>query len=227
MLSRLLSAGIYTVPEASRLTRVSGSRIRRWMKGYDFKTKKERHHSKPVWAGQLEPLDGKMAVGFRDLMEIRFVNAFLEVGVSWKTMRLAHQAAKSKLDTDHPFCTHAFATDGREILMEQATATGDACLVDITNDQREFDKIVTPFLKELDFDHGYARWWPLGKGRSVVLDPVRNLGQPTVINAGVPTRVLAHSVKANNGSVASVAQWFEVAEDEVRDAIEFEAQLAA
>ena len=182
--SDLLSAGIYTVPEASRLTRVTSSRIRRWMKGYDFKTKKERHHSNPVWSSQLAAIDDKMAVGFKDLMEIRFVNAFLNEGVSWKTMRDAHISAKAKLGTDHPFCTHKFATDGREILLHQAQASGDTHLIDITNDQREFARIVAPFLKELDFDHGVTRWWPLGKKRSVVVDPVRNMGQPTVTRFG-------------------------------------------
>lgn len=165
-------------------------------------------------------------MGFRDLMEIRFVNAFINAGVSWKTMRLAHEAAKSKLHSNHPFCTHRFATDGREILLEQATASADACLVDISNDQSEFKRIVLPFLKELDFEQGHTRWWPLGKNRSVVLDPVRNLGQPTVKKAGIPTRVLARSVKAN-GSIESVAAWFEVPLQEVRDALEFEAQLVA
>jgi uncharacterized protein (DUF433 family) len=224
----LLSAGIYTIPEAARLTRVTAPRIRRWMKGYDFKTaKRERHHSNPVWSGQLAAIDDQIAVGFKDLMEIRFVDAFIQAGVSWKTMREAHQAAKTKLGSNHPFCTHKFATDGREILLEQAQATGDKHFIDITNDQHEFERIVTPFLLELEFDHGVTRWWPLGKQRLVVVDPVRNLGQPTVTRSGVPTRVLVNSVKANAGSVESVARWFEVAPEEVRDAMEFEARLLA
>ena len=225
----LLSAGIYTIPEASRLTRVSTSRIRRWMKGYDFKTaRKERHHSEPVWTGQLPKIDDQIAVGFRDLMEIRFVDAFIRAGVSWQTMREAHRAAKAKLGTDHPFCTHKFETDGREILLEQAQASGDSCLIDITNDQREFKRIVTPFLKELDFvDQSVSRWWPLGKQHLVVVDPARNLGQPIVTRSGVPTRVLVNSFKANADSIESVARWFEVAPEEVRDAVEFEARLLA
>lgn len=222
----LLGAGIYRIPQAARLTGVSAARIRRWMRGYDFRGKKERRHSDPVWAGELGALDGKLAVGFRDLLEIRFVDAFLKEGVSWKTMRTAHAAAKEKLGSDHPFCTHRFATDGREILLEQARALGDTCLVDITNDQQEFENIVQPFLRELDFEDGFARWWPLGKDRSVVVDPVRNLGQPTVAGAGVPTRVLARSVKSN-GSIEAVAHWFEVDAREVQDAVEFEAKLAA
>lgn len=222
--ARLLNAGIYTVPEAARLTRVSPARIRRWLRGYDFKTAKDRHHSNPVWTGQFKPIEDKLAVGFKDLMEIRFVNAFIQQGVSWKTMRHAHSAAKEKLGSDHPFCTHKFATDGRVILLQQAQDSGDTCLVNIATSQCEFEKIVTPFLRELEFDRGVTRWWPLGRERSVVVDPVRNLGQPTVAQSGVPTRILAGSVESN-GSVEVVAQWFEVALEEVRDAVEFEQTL--
>ncbi|MBL9199724.1 MAG: hypothetical protein JNL39_04415 [Opitutaceae bacterium] len=224
--SPLIGAGIYTVPEASRLTRVSAARIRRWLKGYDFKSRRQRHHSNPVWTGQFGALENKLAVGFKDLMEIRFVRAFLERGVSWRTMREAHVAAKAKLGTDHPFCVHRFATDGRAILLQQARASGDTCLINITNDQSEFERIVTPFLKELEFDHGITRWWPLGRERAVVVDPVRNLGQPTANLSGVPTRVLARSVVAN-GSIESVARWYEVTPEEVRDAVAFEQALAA
>lgn len=224
--TQLLGAGIYTVPEASRLAGVSAARIRRWLKDYDFKSRKEQHHSNPVWTGQFEKLDEKLAVGFKDLMEIRYVRAFLEKGVNWKTMRAAHVAAKAKLSTDHPFCDHRFATEGRAILLQEAETSGDTCLTNITTDQREFTQIITPFLKELEFDDGVTRWWPLGRKRLVVVDPVRNLGQPTVNRSGVPTRVLARSVQTN-GSIESVARWFEVAPEEVRDAVEFEQTLAA
>ncbi|MBE2213329.1 MAG: hypothetical protein IAE82_05615 [Opitutaceae bacterium] len=59
-------------------------------------------------------------------------------------MREAHSAAKAKLGTDHPFCTHRSATDGREILLHTAQAEGDGTLVDITADQREFARMVEP-----------------------------------------------------------------------------------
>jgi uncharacterized protein (DUF433 family) len=224
--SELLAAGIYTIPEASRLTGVSTWRIRRWLKGYDFQTKRQRRHSNPIWSGQHTPLDDKMAVGFKDLMEVRFVAAFLQAGVSWKTMRQSHAAAQTKLGTDHPFCTHRFETDGRAILLQEARSSGDACLINITTDQAEFEKIVTPFLKELEFDDGVNRWWPLGKERLVVVDPVRSMGQPIVTRSGVPTRVLVNSVKTNR-SIESVARWYEVTAAEIRDAMEFEHKLAA
>jgi hypothetical protein len=46
------------------------------------------------------------------------------------------------------------------------------------------------------------------------------------MKSGVPTRVLARSVKTN-GSVQIVSHWFEVSEGEIRDAVEFETRLAA
>ena len=227
-ISNLLSAGIYTIPEAARLTKVPSARIRRWMKGYNFRAaKNKRRHSEPVWTGQLPLVGGQIAVGFQDLMEIRFVDAFIREGVSWKTMRHAHEAARRRLGTDHPFCTNRFETDGRHILLNEAETIADKRLIDIVTSQREFDAIVIPFLKELDLEDGVVRWWPMGRERFVVVDPERQLGQPIVTSSGVPTRVLSNSVRANGGSIESVARWFEIAPGEVRDAVEFEAQLLA
>ncbi|HEX4666627.1 MAG TPA: hypothetical protein VH207_08500, partial [Chthoniobacterales bacterium] len=87
---RLLNIGLYTVPEAARLTRVSAGKIRRWLKGYDFKSGDRVHHSNAVWQGELQPVENKLALSFRDLLELRFVDAFIRTGVSWRTMRRAH-----------------------------------------------------------------------------------------------------------------------------------------
>jgi len=222
-----LNTGIYGVPEAARLTKVSPGKIRRWIKGYDFRKGEARRHSDAVWTGAVPPLDGKVALGFLDLMEIRFVDAFLRAGVSWKTMRRAHQLARQEIGSDHPFCTDRFATDGRRILLIPARENADEALLDLLSNQAEFQRIVAPFLTQLEFmeDH-LARWWPMGRKRNVVVDPTRNLGQPTAAKSGVPTGVLARSVKAND-SVETVARWYEVLPEEVRDAVEFEASLAA
>jgi uncharacterized protein (DUF433 family) len=222
-----LNTGIYGVPEAARLTKVSPGKIRRWIKGYDFRKGEAVRHSDAVWTGTLRPLEGKVALGFLDLMEIRFVDAFLRAGVSWNTMRQAHQRARQEIRSDHPFCTNRFATDGRRILLTPATESRDAALLDLVSSQREFQRIVAPFLTQLEFtEDNLARWWPMGRKRYVVVDPARNLGRPTAAKSGVPTDVLARSVKAND-SLETVARWYEVLPEEVRDAVEFEASLAA
>src|SRR5438552_7258970 len=223
---QLLNAGLYTVPEAARLTRISVGKVRRWLKGYDFRSGTSLRHADAGWQGEIKPIANKLALSFRDLLELRFVDAFISAGVSWRTMRRAHSRAQTKLKTTHPFCSNRIFTDGRSILLRQGEEDSDQVLIDLANDQAEFARIVEPFRKELQFSGSDIIWWPLGKERQIVVDPKRNFGQPSAAQSGVPTRVLARSVKTN-ASVEAVSHWFEVSEGEVRDAVEFETRLAA
>lgn len=223
--SNLLNAGLYTVPEAARLTRVSVGKIRRWLKGYDFKSGESLHHSDAVWQGELHPLEKRLALSFRDLLELRFVDAFIRAGVSWRTMRRAHAKAQQELQTTHPFCSNRISTDGRSILLRQGEEDSDQALINLATDQVEFSRIVKAFLMELEFSGDEIIWWPLGKERQIVVDPKRNFGQPTVVRSGVPSQILARSVKANS-SRELVAKWYEVEFEEIADAVEFEELLA-
>jgi len=225
---KLLGSGIYTVSEASRLSGVSVGRIRRWLKGYRYKSRKKRYASPPVWHGDLDPIDSSLALSFLDLIEVKFVDAFVKKGVSWGIVRRARQRAQEVFKDTHPFCSNRFATDGHAIFVELHEATGEASLVDIARDQKVFGQIVKPFFKELEFseDNVLLRWRPLGPDHQVVLDPKRSFGQPIVDNEGVPTHILSQAMKAT-GLIAEVIRWFEVKEDAVHDAVEFEQKLAA
>lgn len=222
MRTDLLQTGIYTVPEASRLAKVSRWRIRRWLKGYEFPVKHGRHRSPEVWKSQLFPL------GFLDLLEVRCVNAFITAGVSWKTLRQVHSKAQGLLGHTHPFCTNRFATDGQRIFMEVRERTDEVTLWDMPDTQRVFESVIRPFLKEIEFDEGEVpcRWWPLGRNHLVALDPRRSFGQPIILRDGVPTTVLARSLRAN-GSAEEVARWFEISPASVSEAVKFEDAFGA
>jgi uncharacterized protein (DUF433 family) len=224
----LLTTGIYTVPDAARLSRVSTWRIRRWLRGYRFRSKAKPHHSPPVWHGQLEPIDHSLALGFLDLIEVRFVDAFVRAGVSWPTLREAHERGKELFKTSHPFCTNRFSTDGREIFVELQKETGEPSLMEIVKSQHVFEQITRPFLKELEFssEDALLRWRPATTKRLVVLDPARNFGRPIVAPHGVPTEILAGAARVCS-SIDEVSRWYEVPRAEIEDAVEFEQQLAA
>jgi uncharacterized protein (DUF433 family) len=229
MATNLLQIGIYTVAEASRLTGVSPRRIRRWVRGYEFRVKHGRHRSPAVWSTQLEPIDHAVALGFLDLLEIRAVDAFVTAGVSWKTLRQVHDEARAWVHHSHPFCTNRFATDGHTIFMELREKNDELVLWDMRDVQRVFDRIIRPFVKNIEFGSGKIplRWWPRGKARQVALDPRRSFGQPIIFREGIPTQVLARSARANK-SADEVARWFEISPKSVREAVEFEqAPLAA
>src|SRR5204863_3014830 len=132
--------------------------------------------SPPLWQGQWEPLGHSLALGFLDLIEIRFVDAFLKAGVSWTTLRQARERAKELFKLSHPFCSNRFVTDGRELFVELHKEHGEPSLLEIVRRQHVFGQIVKPFLKDLEIsqDGLVARWRPLGNSRLVVLDPTRN-----------------------------------------------------
>ncbi len=227
-MNNLLHTGIYSVPEVSRLTTVSTWRIRRWLKGYEFKVKTGRRISPPVWEGQLKPIDRTVALGFMDLIEVRCVDALLQAGVSWKTLRIAHANGRKMVGHAHPFCTNKLATDGQTVFLQMTAGCDEAALWDMKDIQRVFEKIIGPFLLNVEFSDSdvAVRWWPMGRDKQVVLDPRRSFGRPIVAKKGVPTTALAAALKTESDANL-VAEWFGVSLSEIQDAADFEAQLAA
>src|SRR4051794_32694869 len=159
----LLGVGVYTVPEASRLTGIPPRTIRRWITGYSYARGGAVHASPPLWERQIAPVDDSVALSFRDLLEVRFVQFFRTHGVSWQTIKAAAQCAAEIVQDSHPFSTKRFKTDGRSIFAEILQATGEESLLDLAKRQYEFKSFVEPFLFEgIEFaDLGIApvRWW--------------------------------------------------------------------
>ena len=93
-ISNLIGLGIYSVPEAARLTGINSRTIRRWLRGYSYKVGDELRHSPEVVFADLRQIEEAFALTFRDLIEVLFVQAFRHHGVSWKTLRAASSASQ-------------------------------------------------------------------------------------------------------------------------------------
>ena len=225
-----IGKGVYSLAEAARLVKIPRQRISRWTRGYTYRYKGETHYTPPLIAGDIAPSADKGPIlTFLDLLEVRFLDAFLVHGVSRKAVRIAALNARELLGRHHPFSTRICKTDGRSIFAEITKGTDDKRLLDVVRNQFVFVQVISPSLYagiEFGESHDPQRWWPLGKKHVVVIDPQRGFGAPIVARSGVPTKVLAGAFKAE-GSVEFVAKWYEVSEREVRDAVLFEERLAA
>jgi uncharacterized protein (DUF433 family) len=104
-----------------------------------------------------------------------------------------------------------------------ADHNGKEHLMQLIQNQYAFAAVLDPLLRQLDQDRldQASRWWPLGPEHHVVLDPERSLGQPIIKDYGVPTHVL-HAAHLSGDSDESIAGWYEVPVEHVRDAIAFE-----
>jgi hypothetical protein len=137
-----------------------------------FTTPSGRHLSPPVFPSALSAGDGTITVTFLDLIEIRFVDAFISAGVRWKTLRDAYARVAAALGS-HPFSRGRFVTDGRAMFQEFArerSARSDHAFADVVTGQTIFGAALTPYLATLKFDNDdlAIEWWPLGKRRGTL-----------------------------------------------------------
>lgn len=93
-----------------------------WLKRLESEDDREENR---FWQGQHQPIEKKIVLGFLDLQEVRFVEAFLKAGVTWNSYGAAHEVARKRYRTEHPFCTRAFATDGKHIIETLKISTAD------------------------------------------------------------------------------------------------------
>lgn len=221
--------GIYTVPDVSKLTGVSAPNIYNWLYGDRPSGAPDKHTRKhPALQHQYELMNHIANVSFRDMIQIKFVCYFRAQGVSLQTIRLAAENAAKLLETTHPFCSAKFKTDGATLLAEVLELNGDTNLVELKTMQHVFKDIVDPFLKTLEYDHDIvSKWWHNEGNHRVVLDPKRNFGKPTIDRCGYATETLYEAYLANGKSAKNVSEWYEIYQEDVEQAVDFETRLAA
>lgn len=233
--------GIYSVQEASRLIGVPGRDIRRWLFGYHYlKTPGEassRVYMAPLWASELANEDfDEDVLGFRDLLELRFIHEFAQHGVPMQVIRRCLKNATDLYGVSHPMTLPRFKTDGKtiyaEALYEEAR---DNSLVDLKSRQSVFKDIIRPSLYAgivYAADGKQASKWYPGASRNrrspIVIDPERQFGTPIIEKTGTPTSVIYASYLAEGASPdahAVTARVYDVPPKDVGIAIRFEETL--
>jgi uncharacterized protein (DUF433 family) len=220
-----IGVGSYTAPEAARLLRTTSRNINRWLRGYSYRHDGEERQMPPLWQPQIAREDDHLEIGFRDLIELRFVKAFVDEGVGLLAVRNCLKYARTCVDDMRPFSTQRFRTDGRTIFLESIERSGESRMLDLKERQYVFRDVIARTFRDLDIEaNAVVRWRPFGGKQSIVIDPNRAFGQPIASKYGVPTVALAQAVDAE-GSVEDVARLFEVPVSVVRDAVRFEELL--
>jgi hypothetical protein len=223
-----LGIGIYSIPEAARISHVPASYIRRWLWGYKYTVKGQVLRAGPLWSPQLPEIDDARALTFRDLVEVQFVYRFQQLGISLQTIRKTIGLATELLDRSFPLSSVRFKTDGKKVFAEVIEDPAERSHVFDLRTGQYLLRYVLDYLYDAleysEFDE-LVRWWPLGKGRRVIVDPKRSFGRP-IVPEGVQTNILVSSFRSE-GDMKAVASWFEVSESSVSDALEFERSLKA
>lgn len=231
METKLIGTGLYSLPQASRLVGADPRSVRRWLLGYRRLYRGDTRISPPLWKTELVGADlAEPTIGFRDLLELRLVNAFAKHGVHLSVIRATADAARTRFGSDYPLTMKRFLTDGKRIFAEVIEASGETHMIEPAQGQYVFSEIVTPSLYAgIDYEGDTARrWFPMGHGRkAIVLDPEIQFGTPIVTETGIPTDTLYAAFKAEGGDRDVVARIFDIQPRHVEAAVRFEERLAA
>lgn len=220
----LIGIGLYTPADAQRLIRVPSGKLGRWLRGHQANGKR----FDALWRRQIDLGDDTLVLSFRDLIQARVASALIEEELSARKVRRAIALGADILQSDHPFATARFRTDGKTLLLQSLVPGEDDRLIDLfKGGQYVMRHVIEPSLKGVEFeDEVAARWWPLGRSAGVVVDPARVFGRPIDNETGVPTDILVRAIKAE-GSIEEAARAYLVPTAAVRRSLAFEQSLAA
>ena len=122
--------------------------------------------------------------------------------------------------------------DASRVIGEQVRKVAELDRAALERDEYKFNVNIVLGGQVKGEPHGLFLVYPQGNPLQATEDsPFLQIGEtkygrPILDRHGVPTEVLANAAKAA-GSVNEVARWYEVPEQEIQDAVEFEQRLAA
>ncbi|PQA56069.1 DUF433 domain-containing protein [Siphonobacter curvatus] len=209
-----LGTGIYTVPDVAQILRLPLTRVRRWLDEF--------------WNGRLSATTkisyswGKgreRVVNFQTLIEFYVFFKLRELGISTPKILQAHEVSSRLLQTPFPFASSFLLTDSKTLFVEignEILITADARL------QYEIKEVMEGFCRKIEFDADKlaSKFWPLGKDRSVVIDPQRQLGQPTVQGTNILAETL-HRLHLGGEDTPTIAQLYGLTQTQVEEALFF------
>lgn len=212
-----MEVGIYSLPEAARLLRVTPARLSNWANGYTYKRKEDLGVKPPVLQTDREQT---RVINFRELFELRAVREFRKLEVKLETIRSIAKRLADELGTDYPFAAQPLFVNGKELVRQHGSD-----FIQVDTGQIVMARI-EDLRNELDFDDNIvAAWRPRHGENDVVITPSVQFGDPVAKGTRIPTRSILRLFIAEQ-DLETVAEQFDLTPDQVRHVIEFEQSLA-
>lgn len=223
---------MYPAAMVARLVGVKPTRVRRWLKGYDYTyisgPEGEKHFGHQESVISREEVVSSSYASFLDLIDLLFVKKFLDYGLSLQKIRKAFDEAQ-ELIGGHHFAQRKFFTDGKNIYL-QVRDDADALMELLSGGQWVIAPVIKHLAHQIVFDSitGFARqWYPWGKKGLIVLDPKISFGRPILKGRGVATDNIYDYYLGEGNNLNQVCEWMDLKNEEAKAAIDFEQQLLA
>lgn len=210
--------GVYTAGEAARYGKIPIATLNAWF----FGTQKRQ----PLRSGAINDEGGK-AITFVEFVEALAIRALrIDHGISLQKIREAITTAKNEYGIDHPFAhrDHKTVLINRDIHIFLDRNDGNPTgLTGIDRGQKSFKPCIEAYMKNLEFgEDGLASNYTAFTHNNihVVLNPVRQFGQPVIAETGYSAETLWRAALAEGG-FERAAEIYEVTPDAVEAAYRY------
>ena len=210
----------YSYAEADRIAGMTHGTAKRWLKGYQSRAQDRSVVRRPPVPPAATVERG---VSFLELIEVAAISRLRSLGLSLQEVRALVEVAASFFGNDRPLIALEFKVGGREVFVTDPAAGN---LVEISGQKRRraWYEVLNPFLDTVEYgaDGIASRWWPMGQGQQVVVDPAYGFGLPVIAGSGVRTETIWEQFTA--GTMRdTIAEDFGLRAELVEKAIQFEA----
>lgn len=219
--------GMYPSADAGRLVGLTATRVRRWLKGYNYIYESNIRHKNPLLIRSDEKA-GSSCASFLDLIDLLFAKRFLDYGISLQKLRKALGEATQILGTTH-FAREIFFTDGKAVFLQMGKKDENLLQL-LSGGQWVIADVIKQLAKQIEFDQptGLARRWIPNSGRGfIVVDPLISFGRPSLIRKGIAAENIYDFYLAENKDITRVCEWWKLTPQEVQAAVNFESAIAA
>ena len=216
----LLDRPIYGLAQVDRLLGLSPGTARRWMDGY----RRAGKDYPPVV--RVEPT-GEEVVTWGEFVEARLLSEYRDAGVPLIRMRPAIDRLREQFHPRYPLAHSRPFLDvhGRELVLRAQEDVGldrELLLVIVRNEQIVLSQPAEQFIQSAEFDRKtqvVERLRPVADIREVVMDPLRQFGEPVV--RSVRTDVIAEQVRVGE-TIDGIAELYDLDRHLVEAAVRYE-----
>jgi uncharacterized protein (DUF433 family) len=218
----LLEHAVYGLGQVDRLLGLKGGTARRWIEGYTRGAKTYPPVVRPKATAQ-------EIVTWGEFVETRLLAEFRDAGVPIVRLRPAVERLREKLDTRYPLATARpfLHVEGRELVWEVQEAVGleqELQIVVVRNDQIVLTEPAQRFADSATFrpsDGIVELLRPVAQIDEIVIDPLRQFGEPVVGKSSVRTEIITEQVRAGE-SIDAIAELYELPRASVEAAVRYE-----
>ncbi len=206
----------YAIPSAAQLAGIPATTLRSWVLGRSYETNTGVRRAAGLIKLPAGNKDGFLS--FTNLVEVHVLAAMRrQHELKLETVRNAVRYLKRESAQDHPLAYETFRTNGVDLFVERY---GD--LVNASRDgQVAIRSAIEASLQRVEYEQGRAvRLFPFvtAERRSIVIDPRRAFGRPSIAGTGIPIAIIADRFRGGD-SIDHLARDYGVASELVEDAV--------